>query len=193
MSFNTLHKLQNPKLCGLRHCFDFICLTSHQLYVWILYVIFHAVASHPDTILHGKDWNNQFIKPSMNSGQVLACPLLLGLSPSCDGESCKLNDSMSYAGRILSLIGPTMRDWLTKNGQTKDNPVWRFGQGRNTPQWKKKNRILFHTGEKKLMMMTLDSLFILHYVHLQNKENSTWDRQSQLQYCRAVTSAIILK
>ena len=86
-------------------------------------MIFHAVASHPDTILHGKDWNNQFIKPSMNSGQVLACPLLLGLSPSCDGESCKLNDSMSYAGRILSLIGPTMRDWLTKNGQTKDNPV----------------------------------------------------------------------
>ena len=47
---------------------------------------------------------------------------------------------MSYAGRILSLIGPTMRDWLTKNGQTKDNPVWRFGQGRNTPQWKKKKQ-----------------------------------------------------
>ena len=35
----------------------------------ILYVILHAVAFvHPDTILHSKDWKNQFIKPFMNSG-----------------------------------------------------------------------------------------------------------------------------
>lgn len=87
-------------------------------------MILHAVAFvHPDTSLHSKDWNNQFIKPSMNSGQVLACPLHLGLSPSCDGEACKLNDSMSYASRVSSLIGFTMPDWLTVKGQTKDNPV----------------------------------------------------------------------
>ena len=55
---------------------------------------------------------------------------------------------MSYAGRILSLIGPTMRDWLTKNGQTKDNPVWRFGRGETPLNGKKKQDPVPHWGKE---------------------------------------------